>query len=152
MIVITGERGIGKTTILRTVVEESNKDFYGVISDRFETGYYVEDVKTGEKRILCSEQGPGLKFRGFFFNVESLQFVIDSLERGGSILVYDEIGYLEMERMHDIFNYIKEPAIIIVRKELVDAFSSWGCAEILEVTRENRDQLHSVILERIEEW
>ncbi|MGC1121026.1 MAG: nucleoside-triphosphatase [Candidatus Methanofastidiosia archaeon] len=152
MIVITGEKGIGKTTLLRKVVEESKRDFYGVISDRFEKGYYVEDLKTGEKRILCSENGPGLKFRRFFFNVESLQFVIDSLGREGDILVYDEIGYLEMEGILDIFCYIREPGVVIVRKELVDAFSSRVDAEIFEVNQENRDQLHRIILARIEKW
>jgi nucleoside-triphosphatase THEP1 len=152
MIVITGEKGIGKTTVLRKVVEGSKKDFYGVISDRFEKGYYVEDLKTGERRILCSENGPGLKLRRFFFNMESLQFVIESLERGGDILVYDEIGYLEMERALDIFCYIREPAIVIVRKELVDTFSSGIDAEIFEVNQENRDGLHKIILAKIEKW
>lgn len=151
MIVITGERGIGKTTVLRRIVNESRRDFYGVISDRFEDGYYVEDVKTGEKRILCSETGPGLKFRRFFFRVESLQFIIDSLGRDGDILVYDEIGYLEVERVLDVFHYIREPAILIVRSDLVDAFTH-GDAEVFEVTRENRDQLHKVILTHIEKW
>lgn len=150
MIVITGERGVGKTTVLKKVIDQSKRDFYGILSERFDKGYYAEDVKTKEKIILCSRDCIGFKFRGFYFDPAALQFIIESLKKKGEILVYDEIGYLEIEEKIRIWEYIKEPAIIIVRKELVDVVSSRFNTEVFEVFKENREQLENTVLERVE--
>lgn len=150
MIVLTGEIGIGKTTLLKKVINESKRDFYGILSERFDRGYYVEDAKTGERKILCSEDGTGLKFRKFYFDPEALVLIEESLKRKGDILVYDEIGYLEMEGRIDVLKYVKEPAILIVRKDLVDIISSRFDVVIYEVSRENRKKLKNIILERLE--
>ncbi|MGD2246800.1 MAG: nucleoside-triphosphatase [Candidatus Methanofastidiosia archaeon] len=147
---ITGEKGIGKTTLLKEVIEESPKDFYGVISERFDTGYYVQDVKTGEKMALCSEKGSGYKFKRFYFDFDAMKLCEDSLKQKGEILVYDEIGYLEMEEKINIWKYIQEPAIVIVRKDLVDKISSQYYTEIFEVKKGNRKELKNIILEKIE--
>ena len=149
MIVLTGEIGIGKTTLLKKIIGHSKKDFYGVISERFDKGYYVEDVKTGEKRILCSKDDIGFKFRGYYFDPAALEFVTESLKRKGEILVYDEIGYLEAEEKIKVWNLIKDPAILIVRKELVDVVSSRFDTVVFEVLKENRDQLTNIVLKSI---
>ena len=151
MILITGEKGIGKTTLLKKVIDKSKRDFYGIISERFDKGYYVEDLKTGEKRILCSKNCIGFKVRGFYFDPVTLEFVIESLKRKGEILVYDEVGYLEIEGRIRIWEYIREPAILIVRKELVDVLSSRFDAQVFEVFEENREQLGITILKRIKD-
>lgn len=150
ILVITGERGVGKTTLLRKIVEESERDFYGVVSERFDKGYYVKDIKTKEKKILCSEEDIGFKFRKFYFDPAALQFVEECLKRKGDILVYDEIGYLEAEGKTKIWEYIKEPAILIVRKELTPVISSRFNGEVLEVTRENREQIKEYVLKKME--
>jgi len=149
MILITGEKGIGKTTLLKKIIDQSKRDFYGIISERFDKGYYVEDLKTGEKRILCSKECIGFKFRGFYFDPAALEFIIESLKRKGEILVYDEVGYLEIEGKIRIWEYIREPAILIVRKELVDVLSSRFDAQVFEVFEEGREQLEITILKRI---
>lgn len=150
MIVITGEKGIGKTTLLKKIINQSKRDFYGIISERFDKGYYVEDLKTGEKRILCSKDCIGFKVKGFYFDPAALQVIIESLKRKGEILVYDEIGYLEIEEKIRIWEYIKEPAILVVRKDLVDMISSRFNTEVFEVFEENREQLKNTILERVD--
>ena len=144
---ITGEPGGGKTTLLKKVIKESRKDFYGVLSERFDRGYYVEDVKTKEKRVLCSEDCIGFKFRRFYFDPAALSFIEESLKRKGDILVYDEIGYLEVEGRIKIWEYIKEPAILIVRKDLIDYVSARFSVDIFEV-KEGKE-LKNMILERI---
>jgi nucleoside-triphosphatase THEP1 len=149
MIVLTGRIGIGKTTLLKKIIEQSKKDFYGVISERFDKGYYVEDVKTGERRILCSKDDIGFKFRGYYFDPAALEFVTESLKRKGEILVYDEIGYLEAEEKIEIWDLIKDPAILIVRKELVDAVSSRFNTVVFEVLKENRNQLTNIVLKSV---
>lgn len=151
MIVITGERGVGKTTLLKKIINQSKRDFYGILSERSDKGYYVEDVSTKEERILCSRDCIGFKFRGFYFDPAALQFIIESLKKKGEILVYDEIGHLETERKIEIWKYIKEPGILIVRKELVDVVTSRFDVEVFEVSEENREQLEITILEKIED-
>jgi nucleoside-triphosphatase len=150
IIVITGEKGIGKTTLLKRIIEESHKDFYGVISERSDTGYYVQDVKTGAKMVLCSEKGTGFEFRRFYFDFEAMKLCEDSLKQKGEILVYDEIGYLEMHKKINIWKYIQEPAIVIVRKDLVDKISSQYHTEVFEVKKGNKNELKRIILEKIE--
>ena len=147
-IVITGEKGVGKTTLVKKVIQRSQKKFYGILSERFEKGYFIQDLKTGEKMILCSEECIGFKFRKYYFDPEALKFIRKSLKRTGDILVYDEIGYLEMEKI-DIWDLLQGNALLIVRKDLVPFVSSRFSAEIFEVTKENREDLVNVILERI---
>ncbi|MBU7015935.1 MAG: hypothetical protein HXS44_00385 [Theionarchaea archaeon] len=146
---ITGRPGGGKTTLLKKVINESKKDFYGVLSERFNKGYYVEDVKTGEKRILCSEDCIGFKFRRFYFDPVALALIEESLKRRGDILVYDEIGYLEVEGKIKIWEYIKEPAILIVRKDLIDYISTRFPVDIFEVKKKNTE-LKNMILKKID--
>lgn len=110
----------------------------------------MEDVKTGEKRILCSEDGIGVKFRRFRFDPKALKFIKESLKRKGDILVYDEIGYLETEGKIAIWEYIEEPAILIVREDLVDVVSSRFDVEIFEVSKENREHLKDIIQKQID--
>ena len=147
-IVITGEKGVGKTTLVKKVIQRSEKKFYGILSERFEKGYFIQDLKTEEKMILCSEECIGFKFRKYYFDPEALEFIRKSLERTGDILVYDEIGYLEMEKI-DIWDLLQGVALLIVRKDLVPVVSSRFTAEIFEVTKENREDLVNIILERI---
>ncbi len=147
MILITGEKGVGKTTLLRKIIKESKRDFYGVLSERFDRGYYVEDVKTGERKILCSEDDIGFKFRKYYFDPEALRFIEECLKRKGEIFLYDEIGYLEVEGKIRIWDYVREPAILVVRKDLVDLVSSRFNAVVFEVKMENREDLGNFILD-----
>ena len=98
--------------------------------------------------VLCSEECIGFKFKKYYFDPEALEFIRKSLKRTGDILVYDEIGYLEMEKV-DIWDLLQGNALLIVRKDLVPVVSSRFRAEIFEVTKENREELVNIILERI---
>ncbi|MBU7030947.1 MAG: hypothetical protein HXS53_00320 [Theionarchaea archaeon] len=138
---MTGEKGVGKTTLLKKVVDAMGTHCYGVISERNEKGYAVTDVKTGETRILCSTDPIGIKVRGYYFDLHALSFIEESLRRGGDLLVYDEIGWLETQTDFHILPYLKDKALLIVRKELVDEFSKAFAPLIFEVTEENRDKL-----------
>ncbi|AHF79480.1 nucleoside-triphosphatase [Thermococcus paralvinellae] len=147
---ITGERGVGKTTVLKKVIKELN-DVYGIISERFDGGFYVEDVKTGKKMVLASEREKiGFKLRKFYFNPEAIKFMERALQRGGRIMVYDEIGYLELLGYFDVFKYIKEDCVLIVRKDFLDEISKQIPFDVVfEVTVENRDWIWRKILETL---
>lgn len=145
-IIITGEKGVGKTTLVKKVVDTMEYRWYGVISERFEKGYSVKDVRTGETRILCSTDPIGIKVRGFYFDPDALSFIEKSLQREGDLLVYDEIGWLETQTDFDIFKYLTDKALLIVRKELIDEVSKQFTAIIFEVTKENREELLALIV------
>jgi nucleoside-triphosphatase len=152
VIVITGDIGAGKTTLLKKVIEKSKRDFYGVISERFDDGYYVEDIKTGKKKILCSKECIGFKFRKFYFDPAAFQVIIDSMKGPGEILVYDEIGYLEVEEQLHIWDYMREPAIVVVRKDLVNTISSRFTVEVFDLSQDDTAKVEDMILERIKAW
>jgi len=144
---ITGERGVGKTTVLKKVITRLD-GAYGVISERFDGGFYVEDLKTGEKVVLASEREPiGFKLRKFYFNPEALAFMERALQREGKVLVYDEIGYLELLGYFDVFKYLQGDCLLILRKDLLGEITKRVKLDVLfEVTIGNRDRVWEEIL------
>ncbi len=142
ILIITGAIGVGKTTVLRAVVEMLEKDIYGVISERSGGRYFVEDLVTHEKRVLASKEKIGFKVKGYYFNPAALQFVERALQRTGDILVYDEIGHLEMRGIIDIFQYLTEDSLVIVREDILeDVVKKRENYKIVTVTEENREKI-----------
>jgi len=140
---------VGKTTLLQKVIQKSDASFYGILSQRFQKGYYVTDIQTGETRILCSTDPVGIKIRRFYFDPQSLAFIERSLQRTGDILIYDEIGWMETESAFDIWKYMREPALLIVRQELVDMVSRKFPVTLFTVTEDNRDIYVNILVEKV---
>jgi len=62
-------------------------------------GYRVRDVATGEERVLCRDEPPGIPFRRFFFSSDGLAFANAALRRAAEwadVLIVDEVGPLEI--------------------------------------------------------
>jgi len=147
IIIITGEKRIGKTTLLKKIIKNLEKDIFGIISESFEDGFLVEDLKIKEKKVLASKNKIGFKLRGYYFDPDTIKFVEKALERGGEILVYDEIGYLEMRGFLDIFKYLKNNSIVIVRKDILkDVLENIEDYRVFIVTEENRDFILDEVL------
>ena len=147
IIIITGEKRIGKTTLLKKIIKNLEKDIFGIISESFEDGFLVEDLKTKKKKVLASKNKIGFKLRGYYFDPDAIKFVEKALEREGEILVYDEIGYLEMRGFLDIFKYLKNNSIVIVRKDMLkDVLENRGDYRVFIVTEENRNFILDEVL------
>ncbi len=147
IIVITGAIHMGKTTILKKLITNLEKDISGVISEAFENGFLVEDLKTKKKKVLASKNEIGFKLRGYYFDPEAITFVENALKRKGEILVYDEIGYLEMKGFLDIFRYLKKNSVVIVREDILqDVLKKIEDYRVFTVTKENRDLIGDDIL------
>ncbi|MCK4248081.1 MAG: hypothetical protein KAT49_02720 [Methanomicrobia archaeon] len=147
IIVITGAIHMGKTTILKKLITNLKKKICGVISEAIEDGFLVEDLKTKEKKVLASKNKIGFKFRGYYFDPEAITFVENALKRKGEILVYDEIGYLEMKGFLDIFRYLKKNSVVIVREDILqDILKKIEDYRVFTVTKENRDVIGDDIL------
>ena len=147
MILITGEKHVGKTTLLKYVLPYLTGEVYGVISESFDIGYWAEDIVTGERMVLASTEPGGIKVRGYYFRPKALRFVEKALEREGDLLIYDEIGHLEIEGHLDLFSHLHDRSILIVKESVLDAFlEQVEQYRIFTVTRENRDTVLNDLL------
>ena len=163
-ILLTGEIGVGKTSICNKVVDELKSRGYNVfgiltfpiISSGRRTGFYMIDIKTGETAILAEEHGYNGPILGrFVFSQEGIEFGLRALSREGNIAVVDEIGRLEIEGkgFRDAIPKIEscEGLIVTARskfaEEVMGLFDSKMDLDIYEVTLENRDSLPSIIFE-----
>lgn len=148
ILIITGNIHTGKTTLLKKIIKNLEKDIFGIISESFEDGFLVEDLKTKEKKVLASKNKIGFKLRGYYFDPDAIKFVEKALEREGEILVYDEIGYLEMRGFLDIFKYLKNNSIVIVRKDILeDVLENIEDYRVFTITEKNREFVVNEILE-----
>jgi nucleoside-triphosphatase len=163
-ILLTGRPGSGKTTVCTRVVEiarERGLTCYGVITHRLRKGQeaaslVVEDLSTRETRILAKKREDtdgkeGVISCSFAFDRGSIEFGKRALERGGDLLVIDEIGNLEINgegftNAMDAFSS-RENSILVVRSELSEIISEklkCGFREVM-IDEKNRDDLPEAI-------
>ncbi len=155
--VVTGEIGIGKTTVCRRVLPLMLRRGYtcgGVITYKDgDGGIVVQDVGNGQETILATrdEGGSGLRMGQYLFNDDGLAFGIHALETGcrAALFVVDEIGPLELmgQGFHRALALIRGRGdgntLVVVRQGLVAiVLPALGAAPRVFVTsRANRDIL-----------
>jgi nucleoside-triphosphatase THEP1 len=132
--VITGEIGIGKTTICRKVLQMARNAGYtcgGIITHKMPSdSLSVMDIGSGEMVPLAI---PGDKYGGplvprFTFVPEGVWFGMRAIETGSQadILFVDEMGIIETMgegfiRAFDIINERKpRNSILVIRNELLE--------------------------------
>ncbi|MDY5930845.1 MAG: nucleoside-triphosphatase [Candidatus Ornithospirochaeta sp.] len=107
--IVTADRDSGKTTFLRSLVDES---FGGILSlsDEGKDNYYAYDIESGEKRLLMSSCPIGESRIGRFYIAEDTfrwaeERVLSSLRKRIAI---DEIGRLEVngKGFHDALSHL----------------------------------------------
>lgn len=149
ILVLSGWRGIGKTTFCRKLVDLARLqqiDVAGLLSPgRFaishdpgnlaiKTGIDVEDLRTGERRLLATNQGDDLhgpRVGSWMFSPEVFAWA-DGVIRSATpcdLLIIDELGPLEFDRRQgwyhafellDQHNY--RLAVPVIRPEYLDRF------------------------------
>ncbi len=174
--IITGKRGVGKSTVCRKVfnlVYMKNHKPAGIISPPIydsegnKVGIMLENLITNEQWLLAltnsntNLEGP---FYGLYkFSREGLNKAINILKEafqsGCDLIVLDEIGPLELEKgdgfkpIIELFTYKKDMILlIVVRPSLIKEFQYLignGQVTIFTVTLENRDTLPTSIVEDI---
>lgn len=157
VIVITGEIGIGKSTICQKVLAMArNLGFTcgGVITYKMPGDTLsIMDIRSGETAVLAI---PGDKYGGplvprFTFDPEGIAFGLRAIEAGSlaGIMFVDEIGIIESmgEGFIKAFDIINESraknSILVIRNELLEYLLP-GLNEkpvLFEVTADNRDRL-----------
>jgi nucleoside-triphosphatase THEP1 len=167
VVILTGERGVGKSTVCDKTVARSQSRGYtcgGLITLRHDT-LDVRDVSSGDTRRLTldSKVAPAVVQGRFRFDPMTLAWGNDVLAQAVPchLLVVDELGPLEFERglgWRRAFEVLHRGdfvlALTVVRPELVQEAQARLSADlitVLTVTLENRDDLPVKLVEMLEE-
>jgi nucleoside-triphosphatase THEP1 len=167
-IIVTGDIGIGKSTVCRRVIDMcSGKNYIcgGVLTFKNPSGdIIIEDILKGNRMAFASLvpvfNGP--RIGKYYFNPAGLAFGESILESqaGSPVFIVDELGPLELEskgfsRAVALVNSKKTGACItVVRKSLLPFFLPMftGTPAIYEVTLKNRDFVPGRILRRLSRY
>jgi len=165
-ILITGNPGVGKTTLIRKIVEE--------LKDHHPVGFYTAEIKErgmrkgfelvgldGAKAILSRVDIKSSKKVGKY-GVDLIGFedFLGRLEMGRSepsIVIIDEIGKMECfsEMFMDIIGEVLTSENVLVAtvalkgSGIIADIKKRDDVTIFEVTRENRDRLATEILNKV---
>lgn len=168
---ITGRPGVGKTTVLLKIVEGLRAEGFkvgGMISREVRKagsriGFEILDISSGEKGWLAHVKQPvGPKIGKYRVNLSDLESVgvkaiSEALEQA-DVIVIDEIGPMELYSQKFIEAVRKalessKPVIGTVhfraKHPIISYLKDREDSEILEVTLENRDRLHKIIIGRL---
>ena len=168
IIILTGERGVGKSTVCRETIALAQARGYtcgGILTLSHPDGTLdVLDVRSGDVRRLTLEPdaGPAVTQGRFRFNPETLAWGNAALAHAlpAHLLVVDELGPLEIERGE---GWLNAPdllcrtdfalALVVVRPELVARaqlkFPASATA-VITVTPDNRDSVPAILMEMLE--
>ena len=170
VIIITGDIGIGKTTVCWKILEMVRNRGHicgGVLTYKgVDKGIIIEDIQSGEKETLASINNvyDGTHTAKYSFNPKGINFGIRAIDKGisAATLIVDEIGHLELsgEGFAKILELIKagkvKDCILVIRRELLPAFLPQLPTMLLvfETTMNNRNQLPqeigSVLLQELQ--
>lgn len=154
LIVITGDTGIGKTTVCQNLVQMVRGHGYscgGVISHKEpDGGIAVEDIWGGRRERLAGPRplAEGPRTGRYFFYGEGIRFGTAAIENGLSadVLFVDELGPLELRRegfsraIELVNSAGARPTVLVVRKELLRQYQARLTQEpvVFEITYGNR--------------
>lgn len=172
IMLLTGQRGVGKTTACQRLVEIASQRGYrvaGVLTPALfdqsgaKVGFEAVDAKSGERRVLARAHGDlgGPQIGRYSFDLTSLNWASHLLQRalatGCDLLIIDEIGPLELERGHGFVAILRHlqrrppcHTLLVVRNELMNDLRPHLPQAQLRyriVTPQNRDALPWLILE-----
>jgi nucleoside-triphosphatase len=162
LLILTGQPGVGKTTVVTRVVYQLRKSGLSVggiysrerRAGRVRTGFEMTNLLTGETGVLADLKGEGPRLGRYRVNLVSLaQFasrgILEAVERA-DVVVVDEVGPMELlspefrRAVSGLLNAGK-PSILVVhrsiRDPLVEEIRANPGALIFEVTLQNRDKI-----------
>ena len=171
LIFLTGRPSVGKTSVLLRIVDILKAKGYrigGMISREVRergvrVGFEIVDFHTGQRGLLAHvTQSTGPQISKYRVNLGDLNVIgagsILNATTDADIIVVDEIGPMELfspEFRKAVDQAIKSSKPVVgtihsrARDPLINAIKAREDAEILEVTYENREDLHNVIIDKV---
>jgi nucleoside-triphosphatase len=156
VVVITGNLGIGKTTVCEKLLAYANKQGLscgGVLTYKTKNdNRVVLDIQNGDKFIFARKNciNEGLYTPRYIFDPGGIDFGIRAIENGASadILFIDELGPIELmgQGFAPALETVRTEAkkcVLVIRKGLITAFASWIGPDplVFETTCQNRNVL-----------
>ena len=171
LIFVTGPPSIGKTSVLlRSVNGLKNRGYEigGMISrdvreGGVRVGFEIMDLSTGQRGWLAHINQPtGPKISKYRVNLTDLEAIgvssiLDAI-RNADIVIVDEIGPMELfsSAFRDVVVQAVEsdkPVLGTIhfglRNSLVNSLKNREDTEIFELTYENREALHNLIIDKV---
>ncbi len=174
LVFVTGRPGIGKTSVLLRAVDALRERGYmvgGMISreDReggVRVGFEIVNFYTGERGWLAHVNQPvGPRIGKYRVNLSDLNAIgtnsILNAVAKADIVVVDEIGPMELFShafKEAVFQAVRSNKPMMgtihyrARDPLIAAIKTRKDSEILEVTYENRENLHNTLISRIVQY
>jgi len=173
IIFLTGRPGVGKTTVLLRIVDELKRRGFsigGMVSQEAREGgsrigFKIIDLETGREGWLAhvrQQQGPKVgKYTVCLEDLESVGVtaILNAIRRA-DVAVIDEVGPMELfskafkDGVTEALNSGKTVFGIIHYRAwdpLIEAVKRRGDTKIIEVTLENRERLHELIVQEVSE-
>ena len=171
LIFVTGQPGVGKTSVLlRSVNGLKNRGYEigGMISrdvreGGVRVGFEIMDFSTGQRGWLAHINQPtGPKISKYRVNLTDLDAIgvssiLDAV-RNADVIIVDEIGPMELfsSAFRDaVVEAVESNKPVLgtihfgLRNPLVNSIRKREDAEIFEVTYENRETLHNLIIDKV---
>ncbi|MEM2119133.1 MAG: NTPase [Candidatus Bathyarchaeia archaeon] len=174
LLLLTGQPGVGKTTLLMKVVNALKHSGYsvgGMISREVRergvrVGFELLDLNSGNRCWLAHVKQPDgprigkyrVNLRGFEkMGVSSIVEAVEKME----VVVVDEVGPMELfsEKFKEAVWKAVESGKLVVSvvhwkssDRLVDEIKARADAEVFEVTLENRQNLHEIVVKKAVEF
>ncbi len=169
--IITGSRGVGKTTFLLKLIDElKNKGKHpsGIMTpaiyngDNEKVGFYALNVASGDQWELgrSDKHLDGTSYGPFYFSergfIKANKILEQVLSKGPEDVFLDEIGPLELEKRYGfspilplIHNFgINRNLYLVIRQSLIYEFVSRFIGKkeyrVIEVTLENRNEIEII--------
>ena len=168
---MTGQPGVGKTTILLRIVnalKAKGYDVRGMVSGEVRErgtriGFEIVDFYTGQKGWLAHIRQPsGPRVGKYRVNLDDLKNIgvnsIINAIKNADVIVVDEIGPMELfsqafkDAILQAVNSTKPLLGTIhfkAQNPLINALKARNDIEIFEVTHENRQNIHNLIITKI---
>jgi len=171
---ITGRPGVGKTTVLLNAANELKNKGYkvsGMLSREVRekgtrVGFEIIDFATDQRGWLAHVNQPsGPQVSKYKVNLHDLdQIGVKAIEKAlkdAEVVIVDEIGPMELfssafrQVIKDAINSHKLVLGVIhhsARDQIIDSIKKRNDAEIVEVTIENRQLLHNLLIQRANQF
>jgi nucleoside-triphosphatase len=170
LLFLTGNPGVGKTTVLLRIVEALKAEGYrigGMLSQEVRTGgervgFEILDLNNGKRGWLAQvNQKNGPRIGRYCVNLEDLENIgakaIMDAVKDSDVVAVDELGPMELfsDKFKEAVRGAVESKKLVVgvvhwraRDSLIDAVKKREDAETFVVTFENRDKLHELVIKK----